>query len=98
MPDYGFKLVIPDPEDLTKAGFGKVAHVPVIFDSEPGYSRLPNRFLIDRAVGVWDPKWRGARPNPHTPSRVSIKNFGYWLCNALEWAEIRGIDLMTCDC
>lgn len=26
-----------------------------------------------------------------------MKNFGHWLCNALEWAEVRGIDLMTCD-
>ena len=91
---YGFKVVIPDPESLTKAGFGKVARVPVIFDSQPGYARLPNRFLIDRALGAWDPRWRGARPNPQPPSRISLKNFGYWLCNALEWAQVRGIDLM----
>ena len=97
MPDYGFKLVIPDPLDLGKAGFGRVAHVPAIFDSEPGYSRLPSRYLIDRAIGVWDPIGRGAKPNPHLPSRISIKNFGYWLCNSLEWAEVRGVDLMTCD-
>lgn len=97
MLDYGFKLVIPDAEDLAKAGFGKVGHVPVIFDSQPGYARLPNRFLIDRALGAWDPRWRGAKPNPTPPSRVSMKNFGYWLCNALEWAEVRGFDLMTCD-
>lgn len=97
MMDYGFKLVLPNSGELTKAGFGKVAHIPAIFDSEPGYSRLPSRFLIDRALGVWDPSFRGARPNPRPPSRVSIRNFGYWLCNALEWAEARGIDLMTCD-
>lgn len=97
MPDYGFKLVMPAPDELTKAGFGKVALVPVIFDSEPGYCRLPSRFLIDKALGVWDPKWRGARPNPYPPSRISMKNIGYWLCNALEWAEVRALDLMTCD-
>lgn len=97
MPDYGFKLVMPDPGELARAGFGKVARVPAIFDSEPGYARLPSRFLIDRALGVWDPSMRGARPNPRPPSRISIKNFGYWLCNALEWAQVRSIDLMTCD-
>lgn len=97
MPDYGYKLVFPDQEALKEAGFGKVAHVPAIFDSEPGYARLPSQFLIDRALGVWEPKWRGTRPNPHAPSRISIKNFGYWLCNALEWAEVRGIDLVSCD-
>lgn len=95
--EYGFKVVIPDTSEITDAGFGKVAHVPVIFDSQPGYARLPNRFLIDRALGIWDPRWRGARSNPQPPSRVSMKNFAYWLCNALEWAEIRGIDLITAD-
>jgi hypothetical protein len=97
MMDYGYKLVILDPDELTKAGFGKVAHVPAIFDGEPGYARLPSRFLIDRALGVWDPVFRGTKPNPRPPSRVSIKNFGYWLCNALEWAQVRNIDLMSCD-
>jgi hypothetical protein len=97
MMNYGFKLVYPKVEELSKAGFGKVAHIPAIFDSEPGYARLPSRFLIDRALGVWDPSFRGARPNPRPPSRISIKNFGYWLCNALEWAQVRNIDLMTCD-
>lgn len=97
MIDYGFKLVFPKVDELTGAGFAKVAHVPVIFDSEPGYARLPSRFLVDRALGLWDPSFRGAKPNPRPPSRVSIKNFGYWLCNALEWAQVRNIDLMTCD-
>lgn len=94
---YGFKVIFPDSRFLTEAGFEKVAHVPVIFDSTPGYARIPNQFLIDRALGVWDPKWQGARPNPQLPSRVSIKNFADWLCNSLEWAEVRGINLMTAD-
>jgi hypothetical protein len=94
---YGFKVVLPDPHLLARAGFEKVAHVPVIFDSTPGYARLPSQFLIDRALGVWDPKWQGARPNPQPPSRVSMKNFAHWLCNSLEWAEVRGINLMTAD-
>ena len=94
---YGFKVVYPDASALAGAGFEKVAHVPAIFDSEPGYARLPSQFLIDRALGVWDPKWRGARPNPQPPSRVSMKNFADWLCNALEWADALGIDLMTAD-
>ncbi len=97
MMDYGFKLVFPNVDELTQAGFGKVAKIPAIFDSEPGYSRLPSRFLLDRALGVWDPTFRGSKPNPRPPSSISIRNFGYWLCNSLEWAQIRGIDLMTCD-
>lgn len=97
MLGYGFKVVSTDPHLLAQAGFEKVAHVPVIFDSTPGYARLPSQFLIDRALGVWDPKWQGARPNPQPPSRASMKNFAHWLCNSLEWAEVRGINLMTAD-
>jgi len=96
--NYGYKLVFPDAQLLTEAGFEKVAHVPSIFDSQPGYARLASQFLIDRALGSWDPKNRGARLNPQPPSRVSIRNIGYWLCNALEWAEVRDdINLMTAD-
>lgn len=97
MPGYGFKVVKPNPQELTAAGFGRVAHVPAIFDGEPGYARLPNRFLIDRALGVWDPKSRGATPNPRPPSRTSMKDYADWLANALEWAEVRGVDLISAD-
>ena len=76
---YGFKVVMPDAGALTAAGFEKVAGVPAIFDSEPGYARLPSRFLIDRALGVWDPVSRGAKPNPKRPTRVSMKNYAHWL-------------------
>lgn len=97
MPDYGFKVVFPDPKGLIEAGFASVANLPFIFDSEPGYARLPNQFLIDRGLGYWDPKGRGQKRNPIPPSRVSMRNFARWLTNALEWAETRGVDLMAAD-
>lgn len=95
--EYGFKVVFPDPHLLTHSGFGKVAHIPAIFDSKPAYARLLNRFLIDRSLGLWDPKWRGSRLNPRLPTRQSVKNYAYWLVNSAEWAEVRGIDMMTAD-
>lgn len=61
---YGFKVVFPDAKLLAEAGFEAVARLPFIFDSEPGYARLPNRFLIDRGLGFWDPKWRGLPKAP----------------------------------
>lgn len=97
MPDYGFKVVFADPQFLIEAGFERVAHIPFIFDSEPGYARYPNRFLIDRGLGYWDPKWRGSKRNPLPPSRISMTNFARWLANALEWAEVRGVDIMKSD-
>lgn len=95
--EYGFKVVFPNAQQLAEAGFEKVARIPAIFDSGAGYARLPSQFLIDRALGVWDPKWRGARLNPQPPTRISMKDFAYLLCNSLEWAEGRGINLMTAD-
>lgn len=97
MADYGFKVVFPASRILTEAGFAAVANLPFIFDSEPGYARLPNQFMIDRGLGYWDPKGRGQTRNPLPPSRVSMRNFARWLANALEWAETRGVDLMTAD-
>lgn len=95
--NYGFKVVHADTRLLAKEGFSAVANLPFIFDSEPGYARLPNRFLIDRGLGIWDPKGRGQQRNPFPPSRASMRNFAHWLANALEWAEARDVNLMTAD-
>lgn len=97
MPDYGFKVVYGDLKYLTEAGFAKVAHLPFILDSEPGYARVPNRFLIDRGLGLWEPKYRGERRNPSPPTRVTMNNFAHWLANALEWAAARGIELLHAE-
>jgi integrase len=97
MPQYGYKVIYLEPKALAEAGFAHLSDHPFIFDSEPGYARLPNRFLIDRALGHWDPKFRRTNRNPRFPSRVSMRNFAAWLCNALEWAEVRGVDLVTVD-
>ncbi|MDD2663918.1 MAG: hypothetical protein PHD19_09165 [Dechloromonas sp.] len=97
MPDYGYKVIYLNREALVKAGYGHLADHPFIMDSDPGYARLPNRFLLDRALGVWPPKGRGEGCCPVLPSRISMKDYAYWLCNALEWAEARRVDLMTCD-
>ena len=97
MPDYGYKVTYLNREVLAAAGFGHLVDHPFIMDSGPGYARLPNRFLLDRALGVWPPHdhWQGR--SPVIPSRVSMKDYADWLCNALEWAEARSVNLMSCD-
>ncbi|MEJ5152865.1 hypothetical protein [Comamonas sp. MYb396] len=97
MPGYGFKVVYADSQLLAEAGFASVSCFPFILDSEPGYARFPNQFLLDRGLGFWDIKGRGNVRNPSPPSRVSMRNFAYRLANALEWAEARGLDLMMVD-
>lgn len=97
MPSYGYNIAYLEPIALHAAGFGHLADQPFIFDSVPGYARLPNQFLIDRALGIWDPKGRGKSRIPLPPSRVSMRNFARCLCNALEWAEARDVDLVAAD-
>lgn len=97
MPIYGYNVAYLEPVALAEAGFGHLADQPFIFDSAPGYARLPNQFLIDRALGIWEPKGRGKSRHPMPPSRVSMLNYARGLCNALEWMEARDIDLVTAD-
>lgn len=97
MPDYGYSVVFLQAEALAAAGFAHFRDHPFIFDSGPGYARIPNQFLIDRALGVWDPRGRGQSRNPIPPSRRSMINYAYALCNVLEWADLRGVDLLTAD-
>lgn len=97
MPLYGYNIAYLEAKALQAAGFGHLADQPFIFDSGPGYARLHNQFLIDRALGIWDPKGRGKCRIPLPPSRISMRNFARWLCNASEWAEARDVDLVTAD-
>lgn len=90
-----YKVVYADPEFIAQAGFEKVSHLPFILDSQLAYHRHGSRFLIDRGLGAWDPRNRGAEQNPHPPSAKSIRNYADRLVNFLEWCELRGFDLMT---
>jgi integrase len=93
----GYKVYYSDPDVTTAAGFGKVAHIPCIFDARPGYHRLGSQFLIDRGLGYWNPLTRGKEVTAFPPGDITIKNYADWLVNFLEWAEIRQVDLHTCD-
>lgn len=94
---YSYQTVYTDPALLARDGYGKVAHIPCIFDSRPGYHRLGSHFLIDRGLGVWDPRHRGDEQLPVPPSRISIKNYADRLSNFLEWCETRALDPMVVE-
>ncbi|MBU6994255.1 hypothetical protein [Ferrovum myxofaciens] len=95
--DRGYKVAYADPEFIAQAGFEKVAYLPFIFDSQLVYHCHGSRFLIDRGLGAWDPKNRGADQNSHAPSTTSMKNYADRLVNFLEWCEVRNLDPMTVD-
>lgn len=92
-----FKVCYSDPDTTSAAGFGKVAHLPFVLDGRPGYHRLGSRYLIDRGLGTWNPETRGKGPRASRPSKQTIRNYAHWLTNFLEWADLRGVDLKTCD-
>lgn len=77
--------------------FPGIAHIPYILDSRPTYHRLGNAYLINRGLGHW-PNGLDCTPrNGRIPSQKSMWSYACWLANFLEWAEVRGIDLQTCD-
>lgn len=82
---YGFRVVYATAARLDEKDFGRVAHLPFIFDERPGYHRLANQFLIDRGLGRWDPVERGKEERALLPSVVTMKNYADWLANFLEW-------------
>lgn len=90
----GYTVYYSDEILTTKAGFGKVARLPCILDSRPGYHRLGSRYLLDRGLGAW-PKtdWGG---NASLPTDQTMRNYANWLANFLEWADTRHIDLTAC--
>ncbi|WP_377705484.1 hypothetical protein [Pseudoduganella sp. UC29_71] len=89
---YGFRVVYSTPGVLESKGFGRVAHLPFIMDDRPGYHRLANQFLIDRGLGIWEPKQRGKEESALPPSSVTMKDYAHWLANFLEWCHVRAKD------
>lgn len=94
---FGYHTVYTAPDYLQKAGFGKVAMLPCIFDGRPSYHRLSSRFLIDRGLGIWTPKKSSFRKGVMPPSAKSLKNYADRLCNFLEWCDVRGIDPLVVE-
>lgn len=92
-----YKVCYSDRDVTTKAGFGKVAHLPFLMDNRPGYHRLGSRYLIDRGLGYWNPATRGRGPRAGKPTKKTIRNYAYWLANFLEWVEARCLTVERCD-
>ena len=74
-----------------------LANLPFLLDARPGFHRLGNAFLNDRGLGLWAPGSRGDGPTGHVPTPQSMHNYAQWLANFLEWTNLRGVDLDTCD-
>ena len=96
--DYPFRVVYPTQKFLEERGFGRVAHLPVIMDSRPGYHRIANQFLIDLGLGEWNSATRGLeQASTLTPTDVTMDDYANWLANYLEYCNRRGKDPLQAD-
>lgn len=84
----------PDEEQLTKAGFGRVARVPCLFDGDWRYQRIPSTYLIERALADWTPNGTHAGGG-RRPTKASLRAFAEAISNFLEWTEARGKNWQT---
>ncbi|WP_157778359.1 site-specific integrase [Massilia violaceinigra] len=91
-----FSVYYSDNPTTTRAGFGRAAHLPCIFDARPGYHRFASHYLLDRGLAIWHPITRRGPARNNPPSDQTMRNYAHWLVNFLEWAELRNIDLVTC--
>src|SRR3990167_5883152 len=75
--------------------FSSLENVPFILDSQPAFHRNGSNYLIDRALGVWPNESAQAAPRRKLSTR-SLRGYAEWLCNFLDWAHTRSVDLTAC--
>lgn len=96
--DYPFRVVHPNQEFLEGRGYGRVANLPFIMDSRPGYHRIANQFLIDLGLGEWSAGTRGQeQASTMPPTKATMHNYAHWLANYLEYCQVRGKDPIQAD-
>ena len=96
--DYPYRVVYPTQYFLEERGFGRVAHLPFIMDSRPGYHRIANQFLIDLGLGEWSAGTRGLeQASTMPPTKATMHNYAHWLSNYLEYCHARGKDPLKAD-
>lgn len=93
-----FRVVHPSQKFLEERGFGRVAHLPFIMDSRPGYHRIANQFLIDLGLGEWSVGSRGVeQASTMQPTKATMHNYAHWLVNYLEYCHARCKDPIKAD-
>ncbi len=90
-----FYLVWPDASRMTAEGFGKVADIPAVFNTDWAYQEAPSKFIRERALRTYLP--RNARMSVEVLTMASKQVFGDSICNFLEWCEFRNHDWRLLD-
>ena len=94
-----FFLFWPDAAELRREGYGSVAHVPCVFNSEWQYEGDVSRYLRERALLEYMPvKEASYRMRaPRYPTEASLRSFGEAITNFLEWCEARQVRWQEVD-
>jgi hypothetical protein len=80
----GYLLFQPSDDLIAAAGFGSVAHVPIIFSMDWKYHRVASRYMRQRALGQTIPVEFGGGS---IPTKQSLTTFGRWLIDFLAWCD-----------
>jgi len=84
-------VFIPEEISLTKRDLARWANVPVFFDAQRRYMRIPSRYMRARATREYSPKGeQGDYPRPET-----LRTIAYRLAHFFNWAATNGTDWLT---
>lgn len=84
-------VFFPDPDRMTRLGYGSVANVPILFDCRQRYCREINRYIRARATLQWHPSADGIAVGRDFPRRSTLKSIAHELANFIEWCEHHGL-------
>lgn len=92
-----FTIVYPTPKGETATAYPAAVGIPIIFDRRPGGHLLALRFLLDVAYAKWRfPTGFREAVGAKKLTRKSLKDVAERLCNFLDWADRRSVDLHRC--
>lgn len=92
--ESSYLLFFPERKLLEQHSMFSCLDVPCIFDEEWVYQAIPSCYLRHRKI-LRTPAARSPNSKKRIPGDISMKNYGYWLCNFLEWIAARGKDWRT---
>lgn len=99
-------LIRRNAGELEEIGLGQYAHIPFLVSRDMDYAEEPNRYLRERALGMWHPNRRDATPYGIVKAlgATSVWNYAndlkyfisYLERRRSDWRELSHSDLLNC--
>lgn len=102
IPPGPMRLVFPDPDFLSKAGYPSLAYCPFLIDEAGDYHDAASRYFRERALGEWVPKYRINRQDEDSSdlrflTRASCEALGKRVRAFLTWCLREGKNWKSVD-